>query len=145
LFWLFAMIITGTVAAVSVMAFDLEPQAGAASEAKRAAGRDLYLTHCASCHGPSGRGDGPAADSMRRRPTDLTQFARANGGVFPSERTRNIIDGRGVGAHGSVEMPVWGAVFKATGPNGGEAAARDRIDAIVAYLEAIQERQGIEP
>jgi mono/diheme cytochrome c family protein len=145
MFWLLTMIITGTVAAVSMTAVDLAPQAGAAGQPVRAAGRDLYMTHCASCHGTSGRGDGPAADSMRRRPTDLTRFARANGGVFPSERTRNVIDGRGVGAHGSVEMPVWGAVFKATGPNGGEAAARDRIDAIVAYLEAIQERQGNEP
>jgi hypothetical protein len=78
---------------------------------------------------------------LRRRPTDLTQYARANGGVFPSERTRRVIDGRDVGAHGSVEMPVWGDVFKRTIPDG-ERAARERIDAIVAYLESIQERRG---
>ena len=49
-------------------------------------------------------------------------------------------DGRGVGAHGSVEMPVWGSVFKAAA--GSESAARSRIEAIVAYLRSLQERPG---
>ncbi|MCC7180507.1 MAG: cytochrome c [Acidobacteria bacterium] len=110
---------------------------------QRASGRTLYMEHCASCHGTSGRGDGPAADSLRARPTDLTHFARANGGVFPAEKTRQIIDGRGVASHGSVEMPVWGHVFKASSPAGG-SAVRQRIEAIVAYLESIQERAGHE-
>jgi hypothetical protein len=39
-----------------------------------------------------------------------------------------------------VEMPVWGSVFKSTG--GSEAAARARIDAIVAYLQSLQARAG---
>lgn len=103
-------------------------------------GRTLYREHCASCHGGDGRGDGPMTASLRERPTDLTGYARANGGVFPDERLRRVIDGRGVGAHGSVEMPVWGSVFKATA--GGETAARARIDAIVGYLRALQERAG---
>lgn len=108
----------------------------------RAAGRALYMEHCASCHGAAARGDGPAADSLRRAPANLTSFSRANGGVFPSEQTRRIIDGRGVPSHGSVEMPVWGTVFKAATPTGGGLAVQDRIDAIVAYLESIQERVG---
>ena len=106
-----------------------------------AAGRVLYLDHCASCHGGSGRGDGPAAGSLRNIPTDLTQYAQRNGGVFPSEQLRRVIDGRGVGAHGSVEMPVWGSVFKASGA-GGEAATGERIEAIVAYLQSLQQRRG---
>jgi mono/diheme cytochrome c family protein len=106
----------------------------------RAAGRALYVEHCASCHGTAARGNGPAADSLRRPPTDLTGFSRSNGGVFPSEQLRQVIDGRGVGAHGSVEMPVWGYVFRATA--GSEPAARERIDAILRYLQSIQERVG---
>jgi mono/diheme cytochrome c family protein len=109
----------------------------------RDVGQRLYAEHCASCHGSSGRGDGPAADSMRRTPSDLTRYAQANGGVFPEARLRRIIDGREVGAHGSVEMPVWGVVFKAEG-NGGADAARTRIDAILAYVRAMQERAGDE-
>lgn len=35
-------------------------------------GRALYLTNCASCHGETGRGDGPRAATLRRPPADLT-------------------------------------------------------------------------
>jgi len=35
-------------------------------------GRELWLEHCAGCHGADGRGDGPAAAWLRPRPTDLT-------------------------------------------------------------------------
>jgi putative copper resistance protein D len=31
-----------------------------------------YRTHCVSCHGPGGYGDGPAAAGLPRRPADLT-------------------------------------------------------------------------
>jgi putative copper resistance protein D len=37
-----------------------------------AQGIALYHTHCATCHGPTGRGDGPAADDLLQRPADLT-------------------------------------------------------------------------
>jgi mono/diheme cytochrome c family protein len=36
------------------------------------AGRQLYLAHCAACHGESGRGDGRAAADFKTRPADLT-------------------------------------------------------------------------
>lgn len=104
-------------------------------------GRVLYMTHCASCHGTSARGDGPVADSLRRRPSDLTQLAKANGGAFPSAKAQRIIDGREVGAHGSVEMPVWGDAFRRT-LAGDTAAIAARIAALVRYLESIQERAG---
>jgi putative copper resistance protein D len=35
-------------------------------------GQALYQTHCASCHGAGGHGDGPAAAGLRPRPADLT-------------------------------------------------------------------------
>jgi len=117
-------------------------RAQAAPADLRATGRALYVEHCATCHGTSGRGDGPVADSLRARPTNLTRFARTNGGVFPSERTRQVIDGRGIASHGSVEMPVWGNVFKAAAAPGDSRSVQQRIDAIVAYLESIQERVG---
>jgi len=131
-------------AALAASAWPLVSVAGQSNQSDLrvpAEGRTLYVDHCASCHGASGRGDGPAADSMRRTPSNLTLYSQRNGGVFPSERLRRIIDGRGVGAHGSVEMPVWGAVFNASGA-GGEAGARARIDAILAHLQSIQERSG---
>ncbi len=104
------------------------------------AGSQLFRTHCASCHGSTGRGDGPLAEQMRRMPPDLTRFTARNGGMFPSERVRRIIDGRDVPSHGDREMPVWGDVFRIPRGEPATAAALGRINAIVRYLEAIQER-----
>ena len=105
--------------------------------------RALYATYCASCHGPTGHGDGPVAEALRVRPSDLTQLARGNGGVFPAEQTRRIIDGRDphIRAHGTFEMPVWGDAFSRR-EGLSEAEVRTRIEAIVRYLDSMQERTG---
>lgn len=103
-------------------------------------GAMLFRTYCASCHGADARGDGPAAAAMRTLPPDLTTYARRNGGVFPSERLRQIIDGRGIPAHGDRDMPVWGHTFYRTPGGPSEDTVKARIKAITDYLEAIQER-----
>jgi mono/diheme cytochrome c family protein len=103
-------------------------------------GAVLFRTYCASCHGADGRGAGPMTTQLHRQPPSLTSFAVRNSGVFPSERVRRIIDGRDIAAHGSFEMPVWGNAFKRTREGLSEAGAAARIDAIVRYLESIQER-----
>src|SRR5699024_1697208 len=36
-------------------------------------GRELYLEHCAMCHGEDTKGAGPAAAGLERTPTDLTE------------------------------------------------------------------------
>ena len=100
-------------------------------------GSRLFRTHCSSCHGSTGRGDGPLAEHLRHTPPDLTQFTARNGGVFPRERVYRIVDGRDVASHGDREMPVWGDVF--TDTRGG-SSVKARIDAIVRYLEGIQQR-----
>jgi mono/diheme cytochrome c family protein len=102
-------------------------------------GRHLFATYCASCHGVGGRGNGPAAEELRRRPADLTQFAKHNGGVFNGATIHSIVDGRAVKAHGSMEMPVWGDAFKWR-EGLPEDAIKARIEALVRYLETIQER-----
>ena len=38
-------------------------------------GKELYTGNCEQCHGPEGRGDGPAAASIRPGPRDLTGSA----------------------------------------------------------------------
>jgi putative copper export protein/mono/diheme cytochrome c family protein len=42
------------------------------SAASIARGTPLFATHCATCHGPDGRGDGAAAPGGQSAPTDLT-------------------------------------------------------------------------
>ena len=104
-------------------------------------GRELFRTYCASCHGFVGRGDGPAAAELRNRPVDLTQFAKRNAGVFNQALLQRVIDGRTVKAHGTTEMPVWGDAFK-WHQGLPEEAIQARIEAIVRYIESIQERAG---
>lgn len=85
--------------------------AGPATAAEYAAmsGKDLYVRFCASCHGESGRGDGPVATSLTVEVPDLALIARRAGGKFPRERVARIIDGRHIlGAHGTRTMPIWG-------------------------------------
>jgi mono/diheme cytochrome c family protein len=102
-------------------------------------GADLFRTFCASCHGSSGRGDGPMAGQLRRDPPDLTTFQMRNRGVFPADRLRRIIDGMEIAAHGNRTMPVWGDVFRRE-QDGGRTAAAARVDALVRFLQSIQER-----
>ncbi len=77
------------------------------------AGREVYLRHCAACHGEAAKGDGPVAQSLQRRPSDLTQIAQRAGGRFDETRVMQLIDGRSlVAEHGTRDMPVWGIVFE---------------------------------
>jgi len=102
-------------------------------------GARLFRAHCASCHGVSARGDGPLAESLRRRPPDLTEIRRRYHG-FPTDLMTRIVDGRQpVRGHGSLEMPVWGDAFR-SGDTSTDTAIRERIAALVQYLEAIQAR-----
>lgn len=43
-----------------------------ADQATVTRGRAIYQANCLTCHGPGGRGDGPAAASLDRPPADLT-------------------------------------------------------------------------
>ena len=102
-------------------------------------GSDLYRNYCGACHGASARGDGVLAERLKKRPPDLTVFARNNDGVFPVETVRKIIDGRKpLPGHGGGDMPVWGDAFKFAQGGGGELAVRERIEAIVRHLETLQ-------
>jgi hypothetical protein len=77
-------------------------------------GRAHYHTHCATCHGLEGRGDGPMAGVLLVPPADLTRLYGQNGGVFPTERVVKRIDGRDpLVSHGS-PMPVYGDFFDGT-------------------------------
>ena len=117
-----------------------------------------FVAYCASCHGVDGTGNGPLADTLKVRPTDLTVISKKNKGHFPYTMLRKTIEGTELGlarAHGPREMPVWGPVFseepETPAPGGGGAggwsgsfaqcihlAARARVMNIVDYIESIQ-------
>ncbi|MBI2322862.1 MAG: CopD family protein [Chloroflexi bacterium] len=47
-------------------------------EASVRRGAEVYAQHCAACHGPSGRGDGPLALTVNPRPVDLRLHVTAH-------------------------------------------------------------------
>ena len=106
-------------------------------------GRADYRDNCASCHGVSGKGDGVLVRHLVKAPSDLTLLSRGNGGVFPTQRVWETIDGStstDIGPHGSREMPVWGSVFRAEDPRAPEGYARSHMAFVLDYLTRIQEK-----
>lgn len=100
-------------------------------------GVDLFKEYCAVCHGNGAKGDGPAADALKKRPADLTQLARKNSGEFPELHVMNFIKGQDVvAAHGSRDMPIWGSIFSSMSSN--QDLVQVRTYALVKYLETLQ-------
>jgi mono/diheme cytochrome c family protein len=44
-------------------------------------GAQDFANYCASCHGAGGKGDGPAAAGLDKKPADLTQLAGPDGKI----------------------------------------------------------------
>jgi len=99
-------------------------------------GSDLYMSYCVSCHGWTGKGDGPAGLALKSPPTDLTQLSARNGGVFPDAQVKKYIQGeQPILAHGSRKMPVWGKVFRRESTG---SEARMQYRALSRFIESIQ-------
>lgn len=116
---------------------------GVAAGQQMSRGEAEYLDSCAVCHGLDGKGDGPLADELQKRPADLTVISRETG-RFPYWRVFAVIDGRYVvPGHGEREMPVWGQQFierdvKRYGPSGGAIVTQERIHELASYVESLQ-------
>jgi len=104
-----------------------------------ASGKEMFKAYCAPCHGEKGKGDGPAASSLKTPPADLTALAKNNGGKFPAARVSTILRGQGITAHGSQEMPVWGPVFWQMS-HGHETEVQQRIVNLTHYIESLQSK-----
>jgi mono/diheme cytochrome c family protein len=110
-------------------------------------GRAHYYTHCATCHGMEGHGDGPMAGVLTVPPTNLTELSASNGGTFPLVRVIKRIDGRDpLVAHGS-PMPIFGDYFERSfdvpmkAPSGQPILTSQAAVDLVAYLHEIQRQE----
>ena len=111
-------------------------------------GQAEYMDNCAACHGETGRGDGPVASVLTKKPLDLTQITARYSGQFPEEAIYEMIDGRNmINPHGDRGMPVWGDRYFSTAVEeaqsvpfdvDAQALAHGRITALIRYLESIQ-------
>jgi mono/diheme cytochrome c family protein len=97
--WALAIVLLGPLAAPAQEPPRTDPPKWVAPEAERIRpnpltvsddvvrrGKALFTRHCASCHGPGGRGDGPAAAFGLITPRDLTapavQARLSDGEIF---------------------------------------------------------------
>lgn len=103
-------------------------------------GRVLFQENCAGCHGDTGRGDGPWAAGLARKPADLTQlFAKG----YDRAKILSIIDG--YKRPGSpTPMPEFGAdLGGATVPldvgDGRMTPVPEALAALLLYIESLQE------
>lgn len=82
-----------------------------------------FNTFCVKCHGPSGKGDGPASATLSTKPRDLTDCARM---MKVSDDTEfKVIKLGGAPAGLSKDMPSFG-----------EGLEDPEIKALVAYIRA---------
>ena len=102
-------------------------------------GPDLFLAHCAACHGLDGKGNGPEAATLKVKPANLTLLAKGNGRTFPTERVRKFISGdeHSRRKQGSREMPVWGPIFHQIEED--QDFGNVRLHNLIEYLKTMQQ------
>ena len=126
--------------------------AGCAELAQNGLGKTEYESKCASCHGVTGKGDGPQSLILPKKPANLTMLTKKNDGIFPAAHVHEVIDGRyEVTAHGPRTMPIWGREFELDMPDlpkkdaatfhDRETTVRNKIQALVEYLIYLQDNQ----
>ncbi|HSB76449.1 MAG TPA: cytochrome c [Terriglobales bacterium] len=134
---------------VLVMAVALIALAAAAQTIKKvparytspASGKEMYINHCAACHGAEAKGNGPAATALKTAPTDLTTLAKRNNGTFPANHVySSIVGDLNVPAHGTPEMPMWGNVYSSMS-RGRSSEVQQRISNLTAYIESLQVKE----
>ena len=103
-------------------------------------GAKIFQYHCAACHGADGRGHGPASVALKHAAPDLTLISRRNGGKFPYQRVKDLIEGKqpGAPAHGDREMPIWGPIFHEVEAD--QDWGEVRLDAITRQVESMQQK-----
>lgn len=111
-------------------------------------GKVEYENNCAVCHGMTGMGNGPYAGIINTRIPDITMLQKNNNGVFPYDQVYEVIDGRkGLEAHGTRDMPIWGNEYNAKAAGyyadyirdyNAEGFVRGRIIALIGYIYSLQ-------
>ncbi|MEY8837841.1 c-type cytochrome [Cribrihabitans sp. XS_ASV171] len=97
-------------------------------------GAALYDGHCASCHGPTGAGDGSEAATVPHPPANLRGIAAAHDGVFPADAVMAKIYGHR-GQAFTTAMPEFGPLME--GPTVPWTTAEGQVIETPATLVAL--------
>jgi mono/diheme cytochrome c family protein len=84
--------------------------AASASAADMAAAKTNYDTFCVKCHGPGGKGDGPAAATLSTSPRNFTDCAAM--AKISDDTMFNVIKNGGAANGLSKDMQAWNAGFE---------------------------------
>jgi cytochrome c oxidase cbb3-type subunit 3 len=87
-------------------------------------GKKVYGQFCASCHGQSGKGDGPAAAALNPKPRDHTDKETMS--KLSDDELLKVIKNGGASVGKSPLMPAWGASLK-----------DDQIKDVIAYVRTL--------
>ena len=83
-----------------------------------------YDTYCVTCHGSQGKGDGPAASTLPKKPADHSDGNYMN--PLPNAELYKAIKEGGAAIGKSNAMPPWGATLN-------DAQVRD----VLAYVRSL--------
>jgi mono/diheme cytochrome c family protein len=92
--------------------------------AREAHGQRVFAQRCATCHGPTGRGDGQNAYNLQPPPPD---FQDSLAGLSVEQR-RAVIEGGTVALGRSSLCPPWG-----------RSLGEEEVVALLAYMEVMEE------
>lgn len=102
-------------------------------------GRAMYAAYCASCHGVTGKGDGPAAPAFRQVPTNLTLLAKNNRGKFPTLLVMHTVKfGPSARVRGNIQMPVWNDNFSRMHWYSDDSIPQIRTRVLTEYIKTLQ-------
>lgn len=76
------------------------------------AGKEMYSSYCAPCHGENGKGYGPAAPALKKAVPDLTSLSARNDGQYPKHLVFTLLSQHSA-LHPQVDsdMPDWYRAF----------------------------------
>jgi mono/diheme cytochrome c family protein len=90
-------------------------------------GRALYASHCAKCHGPAGKGDGPdATNDLAHRPADLTDTFRAR-----------------FNPDGVLFYRIWNGRTQPTMPAFKTKLTRNDVWTVIEYVKSLRKAPGL--
>ena len=105
--WVFVALalmgVAGALAFVMLRPSAGPPPAEIASDAVLVRGREVFLDRCASCHGQSGKGDGPTAKGLPGPPVGNLTDGEWKHGDRPGDVLNVVLNGVP-----NSQMPAWG-------------------------------------
>ena len=123
--------ITARLVACFALAVLIAPASALAADV--AAGKAKYDMFCASCHGPTGKGDGPVAVAIKPPPRDFSEGAFKfdtddSGEAGSDEDLENVIANGAAKYGGNMMMAPWGGTM-----------TDDDIANVIAFIRSLKQ------